>query len=392
MHYIGIDIGKQYHEASIVDSSGNLISKSLKFPSSHKGSNKLMDYISEHISDENYVVGMEATGHYWYTIYSYLISRGITVYVINPLQSDSFINLYIRQTKNDSKDSFLIAEVIRFGQFTTTTLANDNLLSLRQLCRYRANVISARTEIKLRINTILEQIYPEYEKIFNDKYGSSSLAILEKYLLPENIAKASINELHDILKVNSHNRFSSGKACELKESAINTFGIKIAQSAFAFQLKQLIERLKLLNNQINELDDEIISYYNKFDCYLHTIPSLTPISAACILAEIGDIHRFKNSSSLVAYAGIDPTVHQSGAYCSTHNRMSKRGSSYLRHTLFLAASCCVFHGSAFNDYYLKKRARGKHQLVAVGAVSRKLTTVVYAILKSGKPYEDVKFV
>ena len=193
------------------------------------------------------------------------------------------------------------------------------------------------------------------------------------------------------MKVNSHNRFSAGKSCELKESAINTFGIKIAQSAFAFQLRQLIERLKLLNNQINELDDEIIFYYNKFDYYLHTIPSLTPISAACILAEIGDIHRFKNSSSLVAYAGIDPTVHHSSAYCSTHNRMSKRGLSYLRHTLFLAASCCVFHGSA-NEYYLKKRAQGKHHLVAVGAVSRKLTTVVYAILKSGKPYEAVKFV
>ena len=378
MYYIGIDIGKQYHEASIVDSSGNLISKSLKFSSTHRGADKLMNYIIKNISDNNYVVGMEATGHYWYTIYSYLVSKGITVYVINPIQSDSFRNLYIRQTKNDSKDSFLIAEVIRFGQFTTTTLADDNLLSLRQLCRYRANVISTRTEIKLRINTILEQIYPEYEKIFNDKYGSSSLAILEKYLLPENIAKASIDELQDILKVNSHNRFSADKACELKESAINTFGIKLAQSAFAFQLKQLIERLKLLNNQINELEDEIISYYNKFDCYLHTIPSLTPISAACILAEIGDIHRFKNTSS--------------GAYCSTHNRMSKRGSSYLRHTLFLAASCCVFHGSAFNEYYLKKRAQGKHHLVAVGAVSRKLTTVVYAILKSGKPYEDVKFV
>ncbi len=110
------------------------------------------------------------------------------------------------------------------------------------------------------------------------------------------------------------------------------------------------------------------------------------------LGRIGDIHRFKNSSSLVAYAGIDPTVHQSGAYCSNHNRMSKRGSSYLSHTLFLAASCCVFHGSAFNEYYLKKRAQGKHHLVAVGAVSRKLTTVVYAILKSGKPYEAVKFV
>ena len=123
---------------------------------------------------------MEATGHYWYTIYSYLVSHGITVYVITPLKSDSFRNLDVRQTKNDSKDSFLIAEVIRFGQFTTTTLADDNLLSLQQLCRHKANVISVRNKIKLRINTIIEQIYPEYERIFiflNKLLFSWSLAI-----------------------------------------------------------------------------------------------------------------------------------------------------------------------------------------------------------------------
>ena len=115
-------------------------------------------------------------------------------------------------------------------------------------------------------------------------------------------------------------------------------------------------------------------------------------SLTAILSEIGDISRFRNSSALVAYAGIDPTVRQSGEFNSNHNHMSKRGSSYLRHTLFLAASCCVFHSSPFYEYYQKKRGQGKHHLVAVGAVSRKLTTVVYAILKSGKPYEPVKFV
>lgn len=82
MYYIGIDIGKQHHEASIVDSSGNLISKSLKFSSTRKGADKLMNYIIKNISDNNYVVGMEATGHYWYTIYSYLVSKGITVLLL----------------------------------------------------------------------------------------------------------------------------------------------------------------------------------------------------------------------------------------------------------------------------------------------------------------------
>lgn len=182
------------------------------------------------------------------------------------------------------------------------------------------------------------------------------------------------------------------KAISIKEAATNTFGIKIAQDAFSFQLKQLFDRLNLLDKQINQLETEILKYYETFNCYLHTIPNVSPIIAASILSEIGDIKRFRNASALVAYAGIDPTVKQSGEFCSTRNHMSKRGSPYLRHAIFLAASCCSFHDNHLNDYYKKKRSQGKHHLCAVGAVSHKLTTVIYAVLRDGKPYEPVKFV
>ncbi len=164
MYYIGIDIGKNHHEASIVDQSGNQVCKSLRFPSNHKGAVKLLEYIHINTKSNDLVFGLEATVHYWYTIYSFLKEHKYTIYVleatvhywytiysflkehkytiyvINPIQSDCFRNFYIRQIKNDSKDSFLIAEVIRFGRFTTTDLADEDILSLRQLCRYRESI------------------------------------------------------------------------------------------------------------------------------------------------------------------------------------------------------------------------------------------------------------
>ena len=334
---------------------------------------------------------MEATGHYWYPIYSFLKAKGYTIYVINPIQSDSLRKMYIRQTKNDSIDSFLIAEVIRFGQFTTTSMADENILSMRQLCRYRDSVISSRTEIKLRISTIMEQIFPEYEKQFSSLWLGTSMGILEKYLTPENIQNAPIDELFEIIKDKSHNRLTKAKAISIKEAAADTFGIKIAQDAFSCQLKQLIDRMNFLGKQIEALDIEIMKYYEQFDCYLHTIPGIGIIGAATILAEIGDISRFKNSSALVAFAGIDPTVRQSGEFNSTHNHMSKRGSPYLRHAIFLAATTCSFHNSPLNAYYKKKRDQGKHHLTATGAVARKLTTVICAVLRDSKPYEPKKF-
>ena len=391
MYIVGIDIGKNHHEASIVSPEGKQIGHSLRFATTHKGADSLMSFIFKNICNSPCVFGMEATGHYWYPIYSFLKAKGYTIYVINPIQSDSLRKMYIRQTKNDSIDSFLIAEVIRFGQFTTTSMADENILSMRQLCRYRDSVISSRTEIKLRISTIMEQIFPEYEKQFSSLWLSTSMGILEKYLTPENIENAPIDELFEIIKDKSHNKLTIQKAISIKEAAADTFGIKIAQDAFSFQLKQLIDRMNFLDKQIEALDIEIMKYYEQFDCYLHTIPGIGIIGAATILAEIGDISRFKNSSALVAFAGIDPTVRQSGEFNSTHNHMSKRGSPYLRHAIFLAATTCSFHNSPLNAYYKKKRDQGKHHLTATGAVARKLTTVIYAVLQDGKPYEPKKF-
>ena len=391
MYIVGIDIGKNHHEASIVSPEGKQIGRSLRFATTHKGADSLMSFIFKNIGNSPCVFGMEATGHYWYPIYSFLKAKGYTIYVINPIQSDSLRKMYIRQTKNDSIDSFLIAEVIRFGQFGTTSMADENILAMRQLCRYRDSVISSRTEIKLRIGTIMEQIFPEYEKQFSSLWVSTSMGILEKYLTPENIENAPIDELFEIIKDKSHNRLTRAKAISIKEAAADTFGIKIAQDAFSFQLKQLIDRMNFLDKQIEALDCQILEYYEKFDCYLHTIPGIGMIAAAAILAEIGDINRFKSSSALVAFAGIDPTVRQSGEFSSTHNHMSKRGSPYLRHAIFLAATTCSFHNSPLNAYYKKKRDQGKHHLTATGAVARKLTTVIYAVLRDGKPYEPKKF-
>ena len=317
MYIVGIDIGKNHHEASIVSPEGKQIGPSLRFATTHKGADSLMSFIFKNIGNSPCVFGMEATGHYWYPIYSFLKAKGYTIYVINPIQSDSLRKMYIRQTKNDSIDSFLIAEVIRFGQF-----------------------------------------------------GTTSMGILEKYLTPENIENAPIDELFEIIKDKSHNRLTRAKAISIKEAAADTFGIKIAQDAFSFQLKQLIDRMNFLDKQIEALDCQILEYYEKFDCYLHTIPGIGIIGAATILAEIGDISRFKNSSSLIAFAGIDPTVRQSGEFNSTHNHMSKRGSPYLRHAIFLAATTCSFHNSPLNAYYKKKRDQGKHHLTATGAVAR----------------------
>lgn len=387
MLIIGIDIAKHHHEATIIDDSGTILGKSFSFPNSVSGAELLLSSIAKNNPNNLEVVfGLEATGHYWLSLYSYLTERDFIVHVINPIQSDSLRNLYIRKTKNDSRDSFIIAEVIRFGRFTATQLANEVQLALKQLCRYRAYLVDHVGELKVKAVTILDQTFPEYDKLFADTFGKSSKALLHEYPTPEDLLAISTEDLSSFLSKHSRGALGIEKAKLIHTAAKNSFGIKYAQDAFTFQLKQILEEIQFVENHISETEKQIAVHFESLDSHLSSIPGIGPVLAASIESEIGDISRFDDPKKLVAFIGIDPSVQQSGQFNSSHNRMSKRGSPYLRRSIWMAASCAIFHDPILKAYYNKKRNEGKHHMTAVGAVARKLAYIIYAIMRDKKDY------
>lgn len=387
MIIVGIDIAKNHHEATIIDACGNIIMKSFRFSNNHKGSSTLINNINKvNGSNEPVVIGMEATGHYWLPLYSRLVSEGFDIKVINPIQSDSFRNLYIRQTKNDSKDSFIIAEVIRFGRFSSTGIAEESILSLRNLSRFRLFQVDMVADLKRKTISLLDQVFPEYSKLFSDTFGKSSLQILTEYSTPEEFLNVDTNVLAEILSTASKGRLGRAKAEQIQNAAENSFGIKLATDTFSFQIKQLIEQIKFIEDHISELEVEIATLLKKLDTPIETIPGIGAVLGAIIISEIGDISRFKNASKLVAFAGIDPTIKQSGEFLGTKNKMSKRGSPYLRRAIWLAATVASFNDPVLSAYYNKKRNEGKHHFTAVGAVARKLLYIIHAVLRNNEPY------
>ena len=387
MFYVGIDIAKKNHEASIIDSNGKLLDKSISFSNSQAGSSKLISLLEKYnISTSNVVIGMEATGHYWLSLYSYLLDLEYTVYVINPIQSDAFRKMYIRQTKNDSKDSFVIAQIMRFGEFSTTSLANDDIMSLRQLSRYRLALVDECSDWKRKCIAILDQVFPEYSKLFSDTFGVTSKELLAKYPTPEDMLSGDTQTLTELLSKSSRGRFGALKAVEIKESAKNTFGISLARNAFAFQIKQIIAQIDFIEDQLDELEIEIATLLHQTNDVITSIIGIGDILGAIIISEIGDISRFESASQLVAYAGLDSSVKQSGDFIGTKTKISKRGSPYLRRAIWLAATVAAFKDPALSVYYQSLRLRGKHHLTAIGAVSRKMTNIIFAVLRDDKPY------
>ncbi|MDT8900431.1 IS110 family transposase [Anaeroselena agilis] len=383
----GVDIGKNHHEASIIDQDGRLLAKSLRFANSTPGAQSLLSYIESHNRNrEVVVIGMEATGHYWLSLYCFLFDAGFQVNVINPIQSDAVRNLFLRKTKNDAKDSFLIAETIRIGRFSNTSLADEDMLSLRQLCRHRTDLVDYIADQKRKIVGVMDRVFPEYQSFFSDMFGKTSTELLSQVVTPEELLALPTNELCRILRENSRGRFGAAKADELRAAAKTSFGITIGTAAFTMQLRQLLEMIELLERQLLELEAEIKQYLVKLDTPITSCPGVGNVLGAVILSEIGSISRFSEPKKLVAFVGIDPSVHQSGEFTGTQNRMSKRGSPHLRRAIWLAANIASQHDPVLSVFYQKKRSEGKHHFTALGAVARKLTFIIYAVLRDNKPY------
>lgn len=388
MYYLGIDIGKNNHETGFIDGEGKHIGKSLRFSNTQDGFLKLESFIEQRLpGGEEFCVGMEATGHYWLALYTFLQKQGFILHLINPIQSDSLRNFHIRQQKTDAIDCFLVAEVIRFGNFTETHLADEDILVLRNLARFRESLVDSCADYKRQVITILDQVFPEYDSLFSDIFGQSSKAVLKAYGTPEQMVDVNTKSLATLLRKVSKGRHSTDKARKIKELAAQTVGISLCSDAFAFQLKILIEQIEFTEKQVAEIDQKIEKQLKKLNSVIMTIPGVGPSTGAIILGEIGGINRFSNPKKLVAFAGIDPTAFQSGSFTGKNNRMSKKGSPYLRRAVWISAVTASRFDPVFKAYYEKKRQEGKAHGTALGAVARKLLYTIHAVLKANQPYE-----
>ena len=389
MFYIGVDIAKRAHEICFMDDNGDVIDgNSFKIPNTFSGLDKLQKMLDKYgLNSENSIVGMEATGHYWLVLYSWFIDNGFEVKVINPIVTDGYRNMLIRKVKNDSVDSAIVADVLRFGRYHETPVASEDVLSLKQLCRFRSSQIQTIGDLKRKVIALVDQVFPEYEGLFTDMFGNTSIEVLREYTTPEELASVSTRKLSNMLSSLSHGHFGKEKALELKTIASGSIGIKFATDAFAFQIRQILEQIEFVQEQLQEIEAEIDSYMKALNSPITTIPGIGPVYGASILAEIGDIHRFPSGKQLVSYAGLDASVHDSGEFKGSESHISKRGSAYLRRAIWGAAFIASHSDPELSAYYQRLRAKGKHHSVAVGAVARKLCYIIFAVLSENRPFE-----
>ena len=385
MIYVGIDIAKINHYASIVDfSTGEVIEKPFLGTNNRQGFDLLYSKI-KNFDKDNILIGVESTAHYGNNLIFYFHEKQFKLGIINPIQTATLRKTRIRKIKNDKVDSMLICEALSLGYYNLLSDYDIKLLEIKSLCRFHKDLKDKASEAKIQLKTYVDQLFPELNSFFKNNLDiKTAHELLKLYQSPEDISKVNLTKLSNLLIKSSHGKYDKNRAIELKKLASNSVGIN--NYALSIQIKMTIELIELLESQIKDIEKQVSDFIKKSDNVITSIPGIGDMTAAIIISEIGDINRFNNPGQVLAFAGLDPSVKQSGTFNASSTRMSKRGSSLLRYALILAANNVQLNTKTFNDYYNTKRLQGKLHYNALGHCAGKLVRNIFYMLK-----RNVKF-
>ena len=361
MIYVGIDVAKDKHDCCILGSDGEIHFSPFTIKNDRQGFDELYEKIgslTENVSEVK--VGLEATGHYHLNLLQSLLDNGFPCFVINPLHT----NLYrkgqsLRKTKTDRVDAASIAMMLLTDRtlkpYTDTSYHNEDLKSLT---RYRFDKVHERAKLKTSVSRLVSILFPELEKLVPTLHMNSVYILLSEFPGASFVASAHLTRLKHLLEDASRGRYGREMALQIREAASSS--IATAQPSKSLELKHTIALIRILDSEINEIEDAINSIMEKMDSPITTIPGLKNRMGAMILAEIGDFSRFSSPDKILAYAGLSPSTYQSGQMTSSHSHMEKRGSRYLRYALFNATQYVCIWDPTFKAYLAKKRMEGKH--------------------------------
>ena len=390
MIYVGIDVAKDKHDCFIISSDGEVLFDVFTIQNNIEGFESLLLKIKTvEKNPEKVKVGLEATGHYSCNILGFLENKGLPTIVINPLYTSLCRkSVSLRKTKTDKVDARTIACMIMSD--VSLKPYSDKLYhseELKSLTRYRFNKVSDRAKLKQSVSRLVNILFPELEKLVSTLHGNAVYTLLSEFPGAHQIASANLKHLTSLLETASKGRFDREKADEIRETARKSISSYLP--AKSLELKHTIKLIRELSSEIDEIEAEIKKIMVAINSPILSIPGIGYNLGAMIIAEIGDFSRFENPDKILAFAGCSPTTYQSGQLYSSHAKMEKRGSRYLRWALLNATKYVCYWEPTFSAYLKKKRSEGKHYNVAISHAAKKLVRVLYHLEINNESYMPI---
>ena len=385
---LAVDVAKGKSMISLISSCGEVLIEPYEVNHSIIDFSNLLNRINK-LKLDNISVIMESTGIYHRPIERFFLENNFKVFVINALYSKMY-KRNLRKTKTDKLDCTSLSELFFTTDFREYIKPDDIYLNMNALSRQYHALDELCVNLKNRYKNLVYLCFPEYELIFKNKtfYSELALSFIEKYPHADIISNTRIDALQNFFKKNGFRHWKK-KPMIIKEYAINSYPSVSKDDEITSSLSQLARLINTYQNEIETIKYKII-FLGKKTKYFESINSIFGIgefTTSLIIAELGDINRFKNIKELTAYCGLDPSIKQSGKSINIKGPISKSGNKYLRKILFvsilniLSLTRLCHTENDIENYYRKKRNEGKHHYVATIACTTKLLRKIFVLCK-----------
>jgi len=387
--FIGIDVSKDKFDVGVKDEQNRTVLMGKTYPMNRIGLDQFKEEMDKVISELKAipVYGLEASGIYHLPLYEYLRGFDVDLHLLNPLEIKKKDQRKVRKTKTDKLDAVFIAEALMLRHLEHHQYRpSGKVAELREYCRIRNRLMEKSKVCKIQARRDLDILCRGYDKIFTDLFSQSSLAVIKKAIRKTRLFDVSKEDLITCLSSSKQDReWCEKKAEEILDVFKNSVISKDECNAYVTELHLTLQQYEVIKDQIARVEKTIERFVTANHSNIRTIPGIGPVTAGIIISEIGDIHRFKRPEQIVAFAGLDPSVYESGR-SKRIGHISKRGPPILRSALYQAAFIGARSNPVLAEYYSRLKGKGKHHNVCVIAVARKLLLIIYSVWKNNKEF------
>lgn len=385
MYLIGIDISKYKHDCFIATETGEIIYDSFEFKNDKQGFLKLLSILDSLDSNQNKRIGLEATGHYGRNLKVFLELNGYTYMEFNPYLVKKYVtSLTLRKTKTDKVDSRLLSLILLSVEYKVYPIKSYHIEEIKSLTRYYKTLVKKRSKEIVNLTNTLDYIFPEFKPFFNNHFSKTALYILENFQTLERISNMNSKSFDKLYQI-SRGHFSYPKFINLKALAKESIGS--SSDVLNFQLQSCLRMYLVLNYEVEIVKNHLATLSKNFQSPVFSIPGVGFISALSIISEYNNFDSFNSPAAMLAFAGLEPSVIQSGT-SDKLGKMVKRDSGFLRETIMNLAPFVIKYNHTFFDYYHKKRDEGKTHRVALTHVSKKLLRVIFYLVKHNIQFDE----
>ena len=387
-YHVGVDVGKHRHKSCIRNLCQDSYSGVFSIAINRQGFDKFLGTLEKlSPNKEDFLIGIEATANYGVTLGYYLLSHGYRVVEINPYRANQFRKAQGKKAKTDQIDARSLATILSLENHKPLSIPDPVLDNLRELTRFRADMVEDRSALVNQLHETLSTLFPEFAAIFSQLDSPTSLALLAAYPGPDYIRRAGEARVSETLASASRGRIGKVVAQALVGAAQDTVGVIQRQPALATKASILGERIAVLNAAIDKVEKEVADLFHQLPYKREDFPIGDIPSLATLVSEIEDIHRFATLKQFLSHFGWCPQSFQTGDFRLEHPRMSHAGNKYVRRLIWMLSIAAIRSVPRYRDYFQRRVEAGKAKMHVIVAVARKLLSALYAILKKGIPYD-----